>query len=344
MLEAAAGAARDRSPARSRTCAARASRSPTSSCARACPSGVAVTLRGERAYEFLDRLMSVAIPRIRDFRGLPAQARRPRQLHDRRPRADHLPRDRLRRGRPGPRPRHHDHDDAPRPTRRATPCSRCSACRSPDSRRASSVERSRWPRRPCASSRRAHPSTRPAATRRCRRCGRSRAVYRKFGICRICLRELAHNGPHPRHDEEQLVDPMSMTDPIADFLTRVRNGDHGAARRGRRSRRPKLKREMARILQEQGYITGFDVEPPNEEHPGELLRVRLKYAEDRSSAISGLKRVVAPRPALLRRTTAASPRSRAAWAPRSCPRRRGVMTGHEARAAGVGGEVVAYVW
>jgi large subunit ribosomal protein L5 len=32
--------------------------------------GVAVTLRGERAYEFLDRLMSVAIPRIRDFRGL----------------------------------------------------------------------------------------------------------------------------------------------------------------------------------------------------------------------------------------------------------------------------------
>jgi large subunit ribosomal protein L5 len=32
--------------------------------------GVAVTLRGERSYEFLDRLMSVAIPRIRDFRGL----------------------------------------------------------------------------------------------------------------------------------------------------------------------------------------------------------------------------------------------------------------------------------
>jgi large subunit ribosomal protein L5 len=34
------------------------------------PVGVAVTLRGERAYEFLDRLVSVAIPRIRDFRGL----------------------------------------------------------------------------------------------------------------------------------------------------------------------------------------------------------------------------------------------------------------------------------
>src|SRR5207302_6919629 len=38
------------------------------------PVGVAVTLRGERGYEFLDRLMSVAIPRIRDFRGLSRRA------------------------------------------------------------------------------------------------------------------------------------------------------------------------------------------------------------------------------------------------------------------------------
>jgi len=33
------------------------------------PVGVAVTLRAERGYEFLDRLVSIAIPRIRDFRG-----------------------------------------------------------------------------------------------------------------------------------------------------------------------------------------------------------------------------------------------------------------------------------
>jgi large subunit ribosomal protein L5 len=32
--------------------------------------GVSVTLRGDRAYEFLDRLVSVALPRVRDFRGL----------------------------------------------------------------------------------------------------------------------------------------------------------------------------------------------------------------------------------------------------------------------------------
>jgi large subunit ribosomal protein L5 len=34
------------------------------------PVGLTVTLRNERAYEFLDRLCSIAIPRIRDFRGL----------------------------------------------------------------------------------------------------------------------------------------------------------------------------------------------------------------------------------------------------------------------------------
>ena len=38
------------------------------------PVGVAVTLRGERSYEFLDRLISIAIPRIRDFRGLSARS------------------------------------------------------------------------------------------------------------------------------------------------------------------------------------------------------------------------------------------------------------------------------
>lgn len=32
---------------------------------------------------------------------------------------------------------------------------------------------------------------------RCRRCGRPRAFYRKFQLCRICLRELAHEGELP---------------------------------------------------------------------------------------------------------------------------------------------------
>jgi large subunit ribosomal protein L5 len=38
------------------------------------PVGLTVTLRDERAYEFIDRLVSVAIPRLRDFRGLNPRA------------------------------------------------------------------------------------------------------------------------------------------------------------------------------------------------------------------------------------------------------------------------------
>jgi len=32
---------------------------------------------------------------------------------------------------------------------------------------------------------------------RCSRCGRPRAVYRKFGLCRICFRAMAHRGELP---------------------------------------------------------------------------------------------------------------------------------------------------
>ncbi len=38
------------------------------------PIGVKVTLRGERMYEFLDRLFNVALPRVRDFRGISANS------------------------------------------------------------------------------------------------------------------------------------------------------------------------------------------------------------------------------------------------------------------------------
>jgi large subunit ribosomal protein L5 len=38
------------------------------------PIGVMVTLRGDRLYEFLDRLVSIALPRVRDFRGVSPKA------------------------------------------------------------------------------------------------------------------------------------------------------------------------------------------------------------------------------------------------------------------------------
>ena len=38
------------------------------------PIGCAVTLRGDKMYEFIDRLCNVVLPRVRDFRGLPSNA------------------------------------------------------------------------------------------------------------------------------------------------------------------------------------------------------------------------------------------------------------------------------
>ena len=41
------------------------------------------------------------------------------------------------------------------------------------------------------------PKFKARAYTRCERCGRARAVYRKFHLCRICFRELASNGMIP---------------------------------------------------------------------------------------------------------------------------------------------------
>jgi large subunit ribosomal protein L5 len=38
------------------------------------PIGTSVTLRGEKMYEFLDRLINIALPRVRDFRGVPTKS------------------------------------------------------------------------------------------------------------------------------------------------------------------------------------------------------------------------------------------------------------------------------
>jgi small subunit ribosomal protein S8 len=136
---------------------------------------------------------------------------------------------------------------------------------------------------------------------------------------------------------------MSMTDPIADYLTRVRNAIQ-ASHETVEIPASKLKVEMSRILKEQGYIDGYQVEAPTPDHPGELIRLSLKYAEsDRRSAISGLKRVSRPG----QRTYVGHgeiPKVLGGMGTAIVSTSRGVMTGHEARDAGVGGEVVAHVW
>jgi small subunit ribosomal protein S8 len=135
---------------------------------------------------------------------------------------------------------------------------------------------------------------------------------------------------------------MSMTDPVADFLTRLRNGAH-ANKEVVDIPASGLKKEMTRILAEQGYIEAWEIEAPSAEHPGEMIRVRLKYTEERRPVISGLQR--ASRPG--RRSYVAHgdiPRVQGGMGTAIVSTSKGVMTGHDARRAGVGGEVVAFVW
>ncbi|HEY5285763.1 MAG TPA: 30S ribosomal protein S8 [Solirubrobacteraceae bacterium] len=135
---------------------------------------------------------------------------------------------------------------------------------------------------------------------------------------------------------------MSMTDPIADFLTRIRNAIH-AAHETVDIPDSKLKAEIARILTEQGYIDSWAVVPAREGAAGQLIEIRLKYTDDRRSAISGLRRVSRPG----RRTYVEAtgiPKVLGGMGTSIVSTSRGVMTGHDARAAGVGGEVLAQVW
>lgn len=135
---------------------------------------------------------------------------------------------------------------------------------------------------------------------------------------------------------------MSMTDPIADFLTRIRNGAH-ASKETVLIPSSRLKRELARILREQGYIEDWSVAPRGGGLAGEELAVRLKYTRARRPVISGLERVSRPG----RRVYvdhAGIPRVLGGMGTAIVSTSKGVMTGHDARRAGVGGEVVARVW
>ena len=135
---------------------------------------------------------------------------------------------------------------------------------------------------------------------------------------------------------------MSMTDPIADFLTRIRNGIR-SDRDDVEIPHSRFKVELARILREQGYIEGFDVRPAEGGAAGDRLHIRLKYTENRTSVISGLKRVSRPG----RRTYVDAkhvPKVLGGMGTAILTTSKGVKTGHEARQEGVGGEVVAYVW
>src|SRR3954449_4181382 len=83
---------------------------------------------------------------------------------------------------------------------------------------------------------------------------------------------------------------MTMTDPMGDLLARIRNGlqaDYEEIELPAST----FKAEVARILTEQGYVESYAVEPAR---VGQVLRVTLKYTEDRKPVITGIERLSKP--------------------------------------------------
>jgi len=158
------------------------------------PIGAKVTLRGARMYEFLDRLVSIALPRIRELpRAQPRLVRWARELFARRPRADHFP--------------EINYDDVKEV--RGLDVTITTTAETDDHARAlllaiglpfSGEGERRDSSGEDIARRQAEAFRQKYQVRnytRCNRCGRPRAVFKKFGLCRICLRELAHQGAIP---------------------------------------------------------------------------------------------------------------------------------------------------
>ena len=132
---------------------------------------------------------------------------------------------------------------------------------------------------------------------------------------------------------------MSMTDPIADMLTRVRNAS--SARHSRsRSRRRRMKVEIARLMTEQGYIVGYELKQG--EH-GDVIVVELKYGKNRERVISGIKRVSKPgRRIYAKKETL--PKVLGGLGTAIISTSRGLVTSAEAQKLGLGGEVICFIW
>ena len=133
---------------------------------------------------------------------------------------------------------------------------------------------------------------------------------------------------------------MSMTDPIADMLTRIRNA---VGSKHRRVDMPasKVKTEIARLLKESNFITDYKI--VETESGTRVLRVALKYAQGGQPVIRELRRVSTPG---LRKYVAVAeiPRVRNGLGMAILSTSQGVMSDRQARQARTGGELLALVW
>ena len=133
---------------------------------------------------------------------------------------------------------------------------------------------------------------------------------------------------------------MSMTDPIADMLTRIRNASK-ARQNAVDIPASKLKREIARILKESKYVRDY-IELPDKKQG--IIRVYLKYSREDKPIIRGLRRLSRPG---LRKYVSADTAFRYSVGRQGMmilSTSSGVMTNEEAVQKKIGGEAVCAVW
>ncbi|BCI91087.1 hypothetical protein NIIDMKKI_62930 [Mycobacterium kansasii] len=153
------------------------------------PVGVRVTLRGDRMWEFLDRLTSIALPRIRDFRGLS-----PKQFDGVGNYTFGLAEQSV----------FHEIDVDKIDRVRGMDINVVTSATTDEEGRVllralgfPSRRTEQMAKKALVNKAARKPKFAVRGYTRCSKCGRPRAVFRKFGLCRICLREMAHAGELP---------------------------------------------------------------------------------------------------------------------------------------------------
>ncbi len=132
---------------------------------------------------------------------------------------------------------------------------------------------------------------------------------------------------------------MTMTDPIADMLTRIRNANT-VGHETVDIPASKMKKAIAEILTEEGYINGFDL--INEDAQG-MIRVDMKYGAGKEKVITGMKKI--SKPGLKVYAKAGEiPKVLGGLGIAIISTSKGVISDKEARKLNVGGEVICYVW
>lgn len=132
---------------------------------------------------------------------------------------------------------------------------------------------------------------------------------------------------------------MTMTDPIADMLTRIRNANM-ALHSSVSVPASKMKKSIALILKDEGYIKDYQI---IEDSKQGMINIEMKYAADKQRVISGLKRI--SKPGLKAYASAADvPKVLGGLGIAIISTSKGVISDKEARKLGVGGEVICYIW